>query len=635
MKKLIALAVFIFYICGMTISAQNITVKNPFWRYSNTHDLITWELNLQPNQTILSFKVVILNKWKMMPSLHLEAEGKNYAYRGGSLYRMKDGKYTETTFTPDSLNMGIILKDDIVNPDSLVLRFDPLPPNVHSIDFIEGKDEPAKNTIAWKILGIKTDSGPYPCSLKPQKENSKSILPPYTPKFGKSIFTAHINGYCKEMESSIFHYDYQNYLTGEYDAKSNIDSVGNFTVETTASFPVYLRLKLLNKNFYTILVPGTNLEFEINAPTLTAYNSYHKKDLKGETGIRMSGPFAPMNEALNNSLIFQEVNELIKLTKMNFTQYVDHIWKNYLKNIEELQSNKKYNPQKRDFLNFLYQFRYVSSYISYTEKVKDGISRAKRRNEPGADTLKIENYLSQFTIKDSHAKNLTLFNDLRAIYVLGDNNLMDYAKANGYQTSKVYQWMTDLKKAKEKANQIASLNPVKDESGWKGIAPQYLTTLKQFNDTILAKIKSMNSSSKSAVHIKQIPNVPADKLIQTLVDQYKGQVVMIDCWTTWCGPCKRGIAKMESIKNELKGKNVIFIYLTNETSGASTWYTDIQKIPGEHYRISNNIWNKIPNLQGMPHYYIFDKNGKKIIDEEGWQDGEENTFKDTILKALE
>jgi hypothetical protein len=188
MKKLIALAAFIFYICGITISAQNITVKNPFWRYSNTHELTICKLNLQPNQATLSFKVFILHKWKMMSSLHLEAEGKNYAYRGGSLYKMKDGKYTETTFTPDSLNMGIILKDDIVNPDSLVLRFDPLPPNVHSIDFIEGKDEPAKNTIAWKILGIKTDSGPYPCSLKPQKENSKSILPPLYTKIRQIYF---------------------------------------------------------------------------------------------------------------------------------------------------------------------------------------------------------------------------------------------------------------------------------------------------------------------------------------------------------------------------------------------------------------------------------------------------------------
>jgi thiol-disulfide isomerase/thioredoxin len=635
MKKLIVLAVFISYICGMTISAQNITVKNPFWRYSNTYELTICKLNLQPNQTTLSFKVATINNWKMMPSLHLEVEGKNYAYRGGSLYRMKDGKYTETTFTPDSLNIGEILKDDIINPDSLVLRFDPLPPNVHSIDFIEGKDEPTKNTIAWKILGIKTDNSPYPCSLKPQKENSKAILPPYTPKFGKSIFTAHIHDYCKEMKPSIGYYDFQNYLTGENNTKFNIDSVGNFTIETTASFPVRLGLELLNKTFYIILVPGTNLEFEIDAPTLTAYNSYHKKDLKGETGFRMSGPFAPMNEALNNSLIYQKVTEMIELTKINFTQYVDHIWKNYLKNIKELQSNKKYNPQKRDFLNLLYQFRYASSYISYTKEVESGIYFAKERNEPGADTLKIEKYSSQFTIKDSHAKNLTLFNDLRAIYVLGGNNLMDYAKANGYQTSKVYQWMTNLKKAKEKASQIALLNPVKDESEWKGIAPQYLTTLKQLNDTVLAKIKSMNNSSKSAVHIKQNPNVPADKLIQALVDQYKGQVVMIDCWATWCAPCKRGIAKMESIKNGLKGKDVIFIYLTNETSGASTWSTDIQKIPGEHYRISNNIWNKIPNLQGIPHYYIFDKNGKKIIDEEGWQDGKENTFRDTILKALE
>jgi hypothetical protein len=84
----------------------------------------------------------------------------------------------------------------------------------------------------------------------------------------------------------------------------------------------------------------------------------------------------------------------------------------------------------------------------------------------------------------------------------------------------------------------------------------------------------------------------------------------------------------------MSAKGVVFVYVTNETSPSDVWVSRIQSMPGEHYRISNDIWHGLPGIQGIPHYFIFDKSGNKVADQEGWDTELPAQFKAIMEKAL-
>lgn len=139
-------------------------------------------------------------------------------------------------------------------------------------------------------------------------------------------------------------------------------------------------------------------------------------------------------------------------------------------------------------------------------------------------------------------------------------------------------------------------------------------------------------------HFLVMPDATPEQFFDAVAAMFPGKVVFIDLWATWCGPCKYGIIKMRSVKEELKGKDVVFVYLTNESSPEVDWRSSIGSIKGYHLRMSSSFWNKLPCIiacSGIPQYFLYDRNGKRIYHQVGYNDGSELNFKEKILKALD
>ena len=108
-----------------------------------------------------------------------------------------------------------------------------------------------------------------------------------------------------------------------------------------------------------------------------------------------------------------------------------------------------------------------------------------------------------------------------------------------------------------------------------------------------------------------------------LTDQYKGKLIYVDIWGTWCGPCRIEMRYVAELKKRYQGKDIVFVYLDmDEDAKEEDWkrYIRYYGIEGEHYRLNKTqiepFWHEIKANGGETHLYptyvLFDKGGKML-----------------------
>ena len=96
------------------------------------------------------------------------------------------------------------------------------------------------------------------------------------------------------------------------------------------------------------------------------------------------------------------------------------------------------------------------------------------------------------------------------------------------------------------------------------------------------------------------------------LSQFKGQVVLLDFWASWCGPCISDLPDLRRIKEKTADWPVVLLNLSIDTDDAA-WREAIDKheIKGVHVRangISSDV-AKSYQVNGIPSYYLVDSQG--------------------------
>ncbi len=96
------------------------------------------------------------------------------------------------------------------------------------------------------------------------------------------------------------------------------------------------------------------------------------------------------------------------------------------------------------------------------------------------------------------------------------------------------------------------------------------------------------------------------------LSQFRGKVVLLDFWASWCGPCIGNLPYLRRIKEETADQPVVFLNLSLDAS-ETAWRKAIEKheIKGVHVRSANfgSDAARAYNVRGIPSYFLVDSQG--------------------------
>lgn len=100
-----------------------------------------------------------------------------------------------------------------------------------------------------------------------------------------------------------------------------------------------------------------------------------------------------------------------------------------------------------------------------------------------------------------------------------------------------------------------------------------------------------------------------------IIAQFKGKVIYVDLWASWCAPCKSGMPSALKLREQYKDKDIVFLYLAVKDR-ESAWRKEVKNSHtdylGENYMVLNadeSVFLKEINHNLIPRHLIFDSQG--------------------------
>jgi thiol-disulfide isomerase/thioredoxin len=117
------------------------------------------------------------------------------------------------------------------------------------------------------------------------------------------------------------------------------------------------------------------------------------------------------------------------------------------------------------------------------------------------------------------------------------------------------------------------------------------------------------------------------------LSDYKGKIVILDFWATWCGPCRKGIPDLIELQKEYE-KDIVVIGISLDAKTKEAVVPFMKKI-GINYPVvygTFEVTQQYGGVEGIPTTFIINRNGKIVDKHVGLVPKSE--FTDQINKLL-
>lgn len=590
------------------------TIENPHIEIANSHILDIRHIELTDTATILSFEAFggPGQPIKLNEKTYLEADGQRYAIR-----RIEGGE----------INKHMQLSQKGMH--SFKAIFEPIPMNTKQFDFIE---EAKGGYCIWGVdLTGKKKFARYPEGLPKELRGKKKDCPMPEPIFktGESILNIHLLGHRPELGDEVeilihelFHASFNTKTKDEkIDSQTHTLSTKIFLEGTTQ---ITIRLAHIDANVWVAPNEEIDIYMDMRA-TGSAIMSTRSKEFDVNKMYEFWHPQIPIAYTTGtysewNRLYNSTKNEIVRLNpltngyygdyRLSSEQYVDYTKKMYQKLNDSIDRHPSLTPfEKRvsKLYNHLDLVYVAAGYRWIQSKNKMLVTKAFQHpnNYKDCTDEQMREMVKAFDFNDAKYCFFTKeVYDFIAVTVNLPKRLQ-LSEDNFYYG---VRRTTQIKLTLESGQDISP-----EDKAWLDKANPF------FKEVIDAKIKELRRIREAKLAVKSgiLPKTDAEKLFEEIIKPYKGKVVVVDFWNTWCLPCLSAIKEIEPLKSgELSSDDIVWLYLADESSPETAYNERIQNIKGVHFRLSAEQAKTIKRQFGItaiPSYVLVDRDGEYAL----------------------
>ena len=106
------------------------------------------------------------------------------------------------------------------------------------------------------------------------------------------------------------------------------------------------------------------------------------------------------------------------------------------------------------------------------------------------------------------------------------------------------------------------------------------------------------------------------------LNQYRGQVVLVNFWATWCPPCVEELPSLMTLQERMKGRGIVVVGVSIDVDGDA--YHRFLKLHGINFVTVRDPDQKVAGMygtSGWPETYIIDRQGvlrRKFVGPVDW-----------------
>lgn len=394
--------------------------------------------------------------------------------------------------------------------------------------------------------------------------------------------------------------------------KVMIDSCGMFKIEFDIQRPVFKELQLITTNNGSkrqfvkplFMEPGEAINLTIN-----------DADENGMLVFR--------TDNINNRCLHafgDSVNQIMRNCWFNAPEPKE--FRNKAESIIELgeqiiQENPMINEHVVEYIQ-------VFGYNSYMRLLYD-LPKLYQRSGKGSADLEPDYYLPRY-LPNKYLDNKTasLFkqtsHNIRTYLLLNENSdkkgLFELAEdrisqlESQFKNEEVIQETIKLLLLSVKGTFWQSSNFEKDLASFTNLSSKIEDVT--FRNKLISEFSLLRYSLKGTM----IPDVTIENRNgdKANLSSFKGKVIYIDFWASWCKPCCKEIPFLKDIEKKYHGQDITFISISIDKN-KEKWIEmlDKLKLDDNQFHVGDSRLQEKLGIKGIPHFVIYDAEGNLFI----------------------